>query len=99
MCVINELLDVAITTGFSAHSHEQVDIAEHLLSNYHVNPEEIAVITPYSAQKEEIKTKLKKRGVDGIAVKTITESQGVCVSILCILCYLGSSDLDFNLSK
>ena len=83
-----------------AHSHEQVDIAEHLLSNYHVNPEEIAVITPYSAQKEEIKTRLKKRAVDGIAVKTITESQGVyLIAINVNDVELGTSDLDFNLSQ
>lgn len=58
-----------------------MEVAELLVSNYHVSPEEIAVITPYSAQKEEIKTRLKTTCVDGIAVKTITESQGKFISI------------------
>ena len=39
---------------------------------------EIAVLTPYSAQKEEIIKQMKlKRSLKDIRVKTITESQGV----------------------
>jgi len=33
-------------------------------------------LSPYSAQKEEIKIQLTKRKVTGVTVKTITESQG-----------------------
>ena len=35
-----------------ATSYEQVDIAEHPLSNYHVHPEEIAVITADGERRE-----------------------------------------------
>ena len=37
---------------------------------------EIAVLTPYSAQKAEIKKQMEKQGITGVEVKTITESQG-----------------------
>ena len=38
--------------------------------------QEIAAITPYSAQKEEIKKYLERENVKGVTVKTITDSQG-----------------------
>jgi len=37
---------------------------------------EVAVITPYSAQKEEIRKQLAEKDLVDVAVKTITESQG-----------------------
>ena len=43
-----------------------------------MEPGEIAVITPYSAQKEEVKKQLKRNGngVENVIVKTITDAQG-----------------------
>ena len=38
--------------------------------------EEIAALTPYSAQREEIRKELQNSGVRGVRVKTITDSQG-----------------------
>ena len=49
---------------------------------------EIAVLTPYSAQKEEIKKQIRpKQSLNGIVIKTITESQGVqnCNIIIILL--------------
>ena len=71
-------------------SYKQVDIAEKLVCQYDVPNSEIAILTPYSAQKEVIKEKLTKRIQqpkikrerrlrnlrDNLTVKTITESQG-----------------------
>ena len=42
-----------------------------LIGKFKLNASEIAVLTPYSAQREEIKKQLKL-----VEVKTITESQG-----------------------
>ncbi len=39
--------------------------------------EEIAAITPYSAQKEEIKKQLKQLELEAVMVKTITDAQGI----------------------
>ena len=51
----------------------QAQIAKHLINNCGVNAEEIAALTPYSAQREEIRRELRNRD---IRVKTITDSQG-----------------------
>ena len=68
--------------------YHQVEIAEKLVCHYRVPNSEIAILTPYSAQKEAISEELKKkieqqkkrrleqRLKDNIQVKTITESQG-----------------------
>ena len=65
-----------------------MEIAEKLVCQYKVPNSEIAILTPYSAQKEAIGEELKKkmeqqRGRrmerklnENIQVKTITESQG-----------------------
>ena len=37
----------------------------------------VTALTPYSAQKHEIKREMERRDVVGPQVKTITESQGV----------------------
>ena len=67
-------------------AYKQVDIAEKLVCQYDVPHSEIAILTPYSAQKEVIKEKLtqrirqpkikrERRLRDNLKVKTITESQ------------------------
>ena len=53
-----------------------MEIVEVLIHTHKISSSEIAVLSPYSAQKEEIKIQLTKRKVTGVAVKTITESQG-----------------------
>jgi len=47
-----------------------------LIDNHTIDPRQIAALTPYSAQREEIRKQMKKRRVNGVEVKTITESQG-----------------------
>ena len=55
-----------------------MELAVTLISRHKVEPGEIAVITPYSAQKEEVKKQLKRNGngVENVIVKTITDAQG-----------------------
>ena len=65
-----------------------MDIAERLVCHHRVPNSEIAVLTPYSAQKEAISEELRQRIArqkgkqlerklnENIQVKTITESQG-----------------------
>lgn len=55
----------------------QVSIAKTLVQRHHVPNREIAVLTPYSAQKEEIKKRMNAQHLGDILVKTITESQGM----------------------
>ena len=64
-----------------------MEIAEKLVYHYRVPNSEIAILTPYAAQKEAITEELKKmkqqRGItanEKIEVKTITESQGSYVT-------------------
>ena len=47
-----------------------------LVTKHRVDQGQIAALTPYSAQKEEIKRYLKARSLSQIQVKTVTESQG-----------------------
>ena len=54
---------------------------EVLVNTFKVPPREVAALTPYSAQREEIKKKLQERRI-AIEVKTITESQGPCTLML-----------------
>lgn len=54
----------------------QVQIAKVLLNKNKVKPKQIAAITSYSAQREEIKREMERQKVTGVQVKTITESQG-----------------------
>lgn len=46
---------------------------------HHVAQNQIAALTPYSAQKDEIKKYLSKKDpkLSGVHVKTVTESQGI----------------------
>ena len=41
-----------------------------------MDAKEIAALTPYSAQREEIRKELRNFKVKGVPVKTITDSQG-----------------------
>lgn len=52
-------------------------IASVLVSQYRVKQNQIAALTPYSAQKEEIKRCLNANNVSDIKVKTVKESQGL----------------------
>ena len=54
----------------------QVEIMKVLIDDHTIDPRQIAALTPYSAQREEIRKQMKKRRVNGVEVKTITESQG-----------------------
>ena len=47
-----------------------------LVTKHKVAQDKIAALTPYSAQKEEIKKYLRGRDLSRIQVKTVTESQG-----------------------
>ncbi len=47
-----------------------------LVARHKVAQKQIAALTPYSAQKEEIKKYLRARNLSDITVKTVTESQG-----------------------
>jgi len=53
-----------------------VEIAKVLIRKHGVDPDKIAALTPYSAQKEEIREQLENQNITGVVVKTITESQG-----------------------
>ena len=50
-----------------------------LVTTHRVAQTQIAALTPYSAQKEEIKKYLKDYGLSDIRVKTVTESQGTTI--------------------
>ena len=54
----------------------QVEIAKVLIHKHGVDPDMIAALTPYSAQKEEIRAQLENQNITGVLVKNITESQG-----------------------
>lgn len=56
----------------------QADIAFELVMHHHVAQNQIAALTPYSAQKDEIKKWLLKKNpkLSNVHVKTVTESQG-----------------------
>lgn len=50
------------------------------MTKYQVAQNQIAALTPYSAQKEEIKRILRENNVPDIQVKTVTESQGLIIA-------------------
>ena len=54
----------------------QAEIAVVLVNQHRVSQTSITALTPYSAQKEEIKKRLQEKRLSNILVKTITESQG-----------------------
>jgi len=55
-----------------------------LIDKHTIDPRHIAALTPYSAQREEIRKQMKKQRVTGVEVKTITESQGKQRKILAL---------------
>ena len=55
----------------------QAQIAKELITNHSIDPKQIAAITPYSAQREEIRKQLQAYNIHDVLVKTITESQGI----------------------
>lgn len=55
---------------------EVVRIAKQLTLDRTVNPKDIAILTPYNAQAAEISKGLVRQGVTGVAVCSITKSQG-----------------------
>lgn len=55
---------------------EVVRIAKQLTLDSTVNPKDIAILTPYNAQAAEISKGLVRQGVTGVAVCSITKSQG-----------------------
>lgn len=61
----------------------QADIAFELVMRHHVAQNQIAALTPYSAQKDEIKKWLLKKDpkLSNVHVKTVTESQGNILSL------------------
>ena len=56
--------------------HIKAKIASILVTRHQVKENEIAALTPYSAQKEEVKKHLLDKGLSTMQVKTVTESQG-----------------------
>ena len=58
------------------HIINKAEVAFALVTKHGVKQDQIAALTPYSAQKEEIKKCLRNRGLSEIRVKTVTESQG-----------------------
>uniref|UniRef100_G1PQE3 3'-5' exoribonuclease HELZ2 n=1 Tax=Myotis lucifugus TaxID=59463 RepID=G1PQE3_MYOLU len=55
---------------------EVVRIAKQLTLDRTVDPKDIAILTPYNAQAAEISKGLVRQGVTGVAVCSITKSQG-----------------------
>ena len=61
----------------------QAEIVKFLMGHPHkIKAETLAVLTPYSAQKEEIIKSLKDRGITDVTVKSITESQGAYIRLI-----------------
>lgn len=54
----------------------QAEIAAVLVNQHKVSQASITALTPYSAQKEELKKRLQEKRLLDVPVKTITESQG-----------------------
>lgn len=71
--ILQELL---ITIVIDSLKLLQAAIAKRLISEHGMQAEDIAAITPYSAQKEEIKKQLKRLKLEAVVVKTITDAQG-----------------------
>ena len=71
-----------------------------MLTEVHrVHPNEIVVLTPYSAQKVEIKRIAEKQKITEVEVKTITESQGeyLYYQKVSTFCWLLFADTNFSL--
>ena len=55
----------------------QVEIIAVLCRVKRIREEEIAVLTPYSSQKDLIASKMKRQRLLKVTVQTVTESQGM----------------------
>ena len=60
----------------------QVQIVKVLHRTKRIPEDEIAVLTPYSSQKDVILNEISKEGLSEITIQTVTESQGVSVTII-----------------
>ena len=60
----------------------QVQIVKVLHRTKGIPEDEIAVLTPYSSQKDVILSEISKEGLSDITIQTVTESQGVSVTII-----------------
>jgi len=56
-----------------------VEITAVLAKVKRIQEEEIAVLTPYSSQKDVIISKMKRQRLFKVTVQTVTESQGITV--------------------
>ena len=56
----------------------QAQIVSVLHNAKRIPKDKIAVLTPYSSQKDVILHHLSMQGLPGITVQTVTESQGMC---------------------
>ena len=68
--------NIALCIITQCHTFAQAEVAAVLVNRHHVTEASITALTPYSAQKEEIKKRLQDKKLLTIPVKTITESQG-----------------------
>ncbi|KAL4833429.1 hypothetical protein H8958_018671 [Nasalis larvatus] len=55
---------------------EVVRITKQLTLGRTIEPQDVAVLTPYNAQASEISKALRREGIAGVAVSSITKSQG-----------------------
>lgn len=62
----------------------KVRIASLLITHSGIQPERIAILTPYNAQVAKIKEILSKRNITNVTVNTIVKSQGIIITIIII---------------
>ena len=62
----------------------QVQIVKVMHKIKRISKDQIAVLTPYTSQKEVILNALSNQGFSEITVQTVTESQGTYVHTLCL---------------
>ncbi|XP_067293584.1 3'-5' exoribonuclease HELZ2-like [Pseudorasbora parva] len=55
---------------------QAVNVAHLLITEAHVEPQSIAILTPYNAQVSEIKKEMQKKDITNVTVCTIMKSQG-----------------------
>ena len=64
----------------------QVEIVAVLCKVKGIREEQVAVLTPYSSQKDLITTKMKRQKLLKVTIQTVTESQGMLFAVyVCIL--------------
>ncbi|XP_067302941.1 3'-5' exoribonuclease HELZ2 [Pseudorasbora parva] len=55
---------------------QAVSVAHLLITEAHVEPQSIAILTPYNAQVSEIKKEMQKKDITNVTVCTVMKSQG-----------------------